>query len=1176
MGAAVALVEPKEAMASRWTQNFAFRATDDPLRQASLEAACQAVIRAAKRVFKEVDGDGSGSLERPELEVLVQELRKRLGASLLPQDECERQVDQLLKQYDTNRSGTIEPDEFLKMVVRKPWSSMLPSDVVDNMPQMVAESMLDSKPMRAYRKSIFTEAAKEAASQAVILAAKKIFRAVDGDGNGKLDRDELGCLVQEMRYSQGLPYLAQHAINVQVQETLDKFDIDRDGDIGFDEFLRMVVTKPWSVLLPETVQDKLHETVMDTVSDAPVHKRQRDTMFRAAAVEAAAASVLRATKNLFREIDSNGDGQLDRAELQHAILGLWANLGDPISSKARLDEMTEIALRTFDEDHNGMISYKEFVKMISNPPWDQLLPPNVQAKMHTSLMDAHTDTSEQRKVRDEVFRDAAVAAAAKGVIKSCKELFMEVDGNGDGQLNEAELECLIQMVHLRLAPGTAPIPTGDLRAQVVDVMDRFDTNGSGAIDFDEFMCMMAMKPWCLLLPEGVQGFLENKTRRKQARPIGKIAAEESSSAAVIKAAKALFYEVDMDANGWIDADELYWLVKKLQKRMGSGTADRESLDAMVAQAMSVFDVGGTGSLSFTEFLRMITTDPWNKILPAEVQKFLPSFVIDANSIKAAESPPRKAIGGPMAALHSELSAKVGGGSSAIKSQAGSAIAKDSSHDVHHGAPSPTTRQMGSHLAKYLEGHPSEGESLQRVFEFYCSSGEYREMNTMRPRMFLKFVRDAGLLDEYFTHDNAARVLSDGKPEHRPRLAREHFDHAVTLLCKSKFPDKPAADAVKLLIEQHVVPLDQDNLRFGADYHIHHPQVVDIAYEYDEYLRFVYFYYTQESRMMRFDDFMLFCEDFAVFPDLLAKEDLGLVFHESANAVRAGHVSYHEFVVIISRCALKTGGSSAMHAVNDFLERLIQSDAYSGIEQWFRDLQMGAPVPAPVDWQLGGPAMSPRRSQSPRARSQSPTQPNRGRQTKGEVAAPKARSPSPYSRSAQAWESALSSESLSLMYEACRAYRVDLDRLFGQYSSGAELLTASQFYQFAWDALLIDDASRVDAFFLMSVGSHYRASLRIGFDRFQAALVRSFENIAATRGLDLARACDVFVRDHVLPIVAERAAGWMYPPEYRSPMKTTAADVPYALPGMAIPQTRSPMRAAERKSVARASPASARR
>ena len=42
----------------------------------------------------------------------------------------------------------------------------------------------------------------------------------------------------------------------------------------------------------------------------------------------------------------------------------------------------------------------------------------------------------------------------------------------------------------------------------------------------------------------------------------------------------------------------------------------------VGQAMITFDVGGTGNLSFHEFLKMITTNPWSTILPDEVQKFL--------------------------------------------------------------------------------------------------------------------------------------------------------------------------------------------------------------------------------------------------------------------------------------------------------------------------------------------------------------------------------------------------------------------------------------------------------------------------------------------------------------------------------------------------------------------------
>ena len=44
------------------------------------------------------------------------------------------------------------------------------------------------------------------------MAARKIFRSVDGDGNGKLDRAELGVLVQELRQSMGEPYLNAHQV----------------------------------------------------------------------------------------------------------------------------------------------------------------------------------------------------------------------------------------------------------------------------------------------------------------------------------------------------------------------------------------------------------------------------------------------------------------------------------------------------------------------------------------------------------------------------------------------------------------------------------------------------------------------------------------------------------------------------------------------------------------------------------------------------------------------------------------------------------------------------------------------------------------------------------------------------------------------------------------------------
>ena len=59
-------------MASRWTQNFNKHETEDPILQASQNAATDAALRTARLCFKEFDCDGSGYLDQMELEVLIQ------------------------------------------------------------------------------------------------------------------------------------------------------------------------------------------------------------------------------------------------------------------------------------------------------------------------------------------------------------------------------------------------------------------------------------------------------------------------------------------------------------------------------------------------------------------------------------------------------------------------------------------------------------------------------------------------------------------------------------------------------------------------------------------------------------------------------------------------------------------------------------------------------------------------------------------------------------------------------------------------------------------------------------------------------------------------------------------------------------------------------------------------
>ena len=96
-------------------------------------------------------------------------------------------------------------------------------------------------------------------------------------------------------------------------------------------------------------------------------------------------------------------------------------------------------------------------------------------------------------------------------------------------------------------------------------------------------------------------------------------------------------------------------------------------------------------------------------------------------------------------------------------------------------------------------------------------------------------------------------------------------------------------------------------------------------------------------------------------------------------------------------------------------------------------------------------------------------------------------------------------------------QVDLDAVFTQYAAGKEEMTASQLYQLFWDAQLIDGSTDVNAFFVMAIDTGYKGELRVSFEQFQGALARIFETLAVQRDLNLVRACDIMVRDHITPV-----------------------------------------------------------
>lgn len=70
------------------------------------------LMEITKAVFAEVDKDGSGEIDKAELKVAMASVAQQ--ASIEPPSDA--QVDEVLKALDTDRSGTIDVNEFKVLI----------------------------------------------------------------------------------------------------------------------------------------------------------------------------------------------------------------------------------------------------------------------------------------------------------------------------------------------------------------------------------------------------------------------------------------------------------------------------------------------------------------------------------------------------------------------------------------------------------------------------------------------------------------------------------------------------------------------------------------------------------------------------------------------------------------------------------------------------------------------------------------------------------------------------------------------------------------------------------------------------------------------------------------------------------------------------------------------------
>jgi len=129
--------------------------------------------------------------------------------------------------------------------------------------------------------------------------------------------------------------------------------------------------------------------------------------------------------------------------------------------------------------------------------------------------------------------------------------------------------------------------------------------------------------------------------------------------------------------------------------------------------------------------------------------------------------------------------------------------------------------------------------------------------------------------------------------------------------------------------------------------------------------------------------------------------------------------------------------------------------------------------------------------------------------------------------AEPWNRPLVGATMAEMLSTATDNGIDLRHTFIQYANGSEMMSARRFYEFAYDAMLMQDSGDVNGFFEMALLKPYQATARIGFDRFLAALVRIIENLAVTQGYTTQKVTGIVMECHIAPTVSSGREFWYY-------------------------------------------------
>merc|ERR1719379_3171118 len=222
-------------------------------------------------VFKQIDTNNSGTVERKELQRMLRGLPKtkpKEGVKFVPFDE-------MISIFDSDGSGDIDIEEWVTNLDKLEGLKLAMESVIDpdtgrlttyrSFPDQMAKEMGQIKaleksggdPEEIQKKKDSVEAFKKNGFKPT--AGVLVFEQIDADGSGSIDRKELQDLLNKLPRKKPAPGVEF----VPFEEMIQKFDSDGSGTIEIEEWLTNLQKLPGLRMAIESVMD--YETGMMTV-----------------------------------------------------------------------------------------------------------------------------------------------------------------------------------------------------------------------------------------------------------------------------------------------------------------------------------------------------------------------------------------------------------------------------------------------------------------------------------------------------------------------------------------------------------------------------------------------------------------------------------------------------------------------------------------------------------------------------------------------------------------------------------------------------------------------------------------------------------------------------------------------------------------------------------------------